>query len=219
MILSSDTITVTTTAMPRPELLAQTYESFQAGLPWLDFSTMTLILNVDSFPCGGDCADKVQETIRVASSYFGTVKSRATGAGSFPLAVKWVWSQVDTPWILNLEDDWKLLRVVNREEIEPLFNDKVRQVCLRAYPWPPSRRQVSLSPSFLCAQKAKEYAQGLTGLANPEVQVRAMKLTEACYFPVNENEIILEDLGRPWIDTTKYVRPGGGFTKWRRLGI
>lgn len=102
-----------TTACNRPGLLDRTYASFSENLRGLDLSGCTLYLNVDPMPDGegrGEC-------VRVARKHFGRVVSRLPDEASFSEAARWCWSNVDTDFFFNLEDDWCLTRAVHVDEL------------------------------------------------------------------------------------------------------
>lgn len=215
-ILNESNICVTTTAMPRPELLEQTYRSFQDKIKWLDFKKMTLFLNIDLFP-SNEGLDKKEELLEIGRRYFGSViTNKIREPASFPLAVRWLFSNVDKEFVLNIEDDWELLSDIP-EEIGAYFaNPEIMQVGLRA--WRLSDPRFVLSPSFLRGSFCKLVAKQMTGNKNPEFQIRGLNpyRTEKAfiYWPFDENKIVLKDLGRGWIKTTKFVRGGDDFTRW-----
>lgn len=107
---NSENICFTTTAMPRPELLAKTYASFKQHLPWLDLKKCPLFINVDYFPhYYEDHAQRVQSVIDIAKEHFGEVTANIQERGNFPAAVKWIFSNANREFVFNLEDDWELL--------------------------------------------------------------------------------------------------------------
>jgi hypothetical protein len=126
-------IDFTTTACNRPKLLRQTYESFENSLVDVDFSQCTLHINIDPAP-GQKGRERV---LAAAQDFFGTVNYRMPESASFSDAVRWTWSQVETPLFFNLEDDWKLQRDVRLQVLVNEFKrvpEQYLQIILRHSP-------------------------------------------------------------------------------------
>ncbi|SEL67125.1 hypothetical protein [Jannaschia helgolandensis] len=110
----------------RPELLAQTLASFAEHV-FPNFDIVNVFANIDPFQGG---ADEVKEVEAVILGYFPAAKIRKPEKPSFPAAVAWLWSQVQQPHCLHLEDDWVAQHPISREAVLPLFSDTVRQVSI-----------------------------------------------------------------------------------------
>lgn len=219
---NSNNTCVTTTAMPRPELLEITYNSFQKNIPWLSFKDMTLYLNIDKFPTDieGDMETKIEKTIATANKYFGNVIVNI-GYSCFPKAVKWVFSSANKDFVLNLEDDWELLCEVPSYFQDFFENPDIMQVGLRA--WKKSDPRFVLSPSILRTSFCNKVASLIHDFRNPEEQIRGVnpynnKLSKHfIYWPYESEKVILKDMGREWLRNSIYGKDGCDFTKWRFL--
>lgn len=216
---STDNISFTTTAMPRPELISKTYESFKNHIKWLDLKKIKLYLNIDPFPIG-DSKEQTNQVIEIAQSYFKEVVVRNEYIASFPSAVKWIFSQVETEYVFNLEDDWELLCDIP-DYIPDFFesNPKLIQIGFRA--WKKSDPRFVLSPSILKSSFCKYVSSKMHTGKNPEEQIRGLNPynVDDCfmYWPYESDKILLRDLGRSWMKTTSFGRGLDTFTKWSFL--
>lgn len=215
MLINENSLSFTTTAMPRPEIVKTTYESFTKNLQGFDFKKSTLYLNVDSYP---DKIDdyKRNEVVDIAKHYFGNVVVNLPETPSFPAAVKWCFSKVETFYNFHLEDDWELLTPFSVSSFSTFFNHPhVQQVALRA--WRRTKSYFWLSPSFLRGSFCREMAEKMNIYNNPEAQIRALKnkykRKSFLYFPFDMQMVVLKDLGRGWIRNQKYYR-GRNFNQW-----
>lgn len=197
-------IDVTTTAMPRPELLDKTYSSF---VRHTDIQFDRLFLNVDSFPdmSAEERLEKSQACIDVAKKYFHEVISNITEVGCFPAAVKWCWQLADTDYILHLEDDWELFTDACLSDLLPMFTPDIYQVSLRAYARQTPR--FMLCPSLIRQDCYKAVAENLPADKNPEVWIRLQNRWKSVTYPaIPYDKIIIKDLGRDWLRDSKWVR-------------
>lgn len=218
---NSENTCFTTTAMPRPELLDKTYDSFQRHIPWLDFKKTTLFLNIDHFPGGPEPEiekENIYKNIDIAYKYFGNVVSNI-GYSCFPRAVKWIFSQANKEFIFNLEDDWELLCDMPENSVDFFDNPKIIQIGYRA--WKRNDSRFVLSPSFIRSSFCNLIASKMNDGRNPEEQIRGLnpfKVDESfIYWPFETDKIILRDLGRAWIKTSCFGRGLDDFTRWRFL--
>jgi hypothetical protein len=94
-------IDITMTATLRPSLVSQTLESFCRNI-FRDRDNYRLIINID--PVG----EKVKSTrvLEVCKQYFKNIVSNVPKRPSFPTAVVWCWSKVESDFVFHLEDDW-----------------------------------------------------------------------------------------------------------------
>ena len=217
--INETTLTFTTTAMPRPEILSRTYDSFTRNLLGLDFKKITLFLNIDRLP-GGDDEDRRREVLEVARHYFGTVIVNTPKTSSFSAAVNWCFSQLNTPFNFHLEDDWELLVPIKISMIETLFQpEHIQQVALRSRE--NVRQDFWLCPALARSEFCRKMARQMNLTENPEVEIRRLK-NEDCaydkshfvYFPFDFKAMIVQDLGRPWMRSSAFNRGSTHFTSW-----
>jgi len=203
-------IAVTTTAMRRPELLYQTYESFRRGTG-LDFTKMKLFINIDPAPSNGSAID----TLDVAHHFFGPVVSNLPAVPNFAAAVKWLWSTVDTPFVFHLEDDWIMKRPVPMHELlAALKNDpQVLQARFRGYHVGNVLRRISLGPGLTRGEVCRRIGPRLRTDRNPETQLRDLSVfgihpqrkTIAATVPARTRAV--KDIGRAWAKAHGVTRP------------
>lgn len=214
--ISEKTLTFTTTAMPRPKVVEQTFGSFTKNLLGFDFKQATLYINIDSLPNNRD-DDKKIEVAEVARKYFGNVVVNMPEKGNFAQAVKWCFSQVNTYYNFHLEDDWQLLSPLQISMFNQFFlPPHVQQVALRA--WKFATHNFWLSPSFLRGTFCREIADKMNLDDNPEVQIRNLigsyRKEGFIYFPYDTRAVILKDLGRNWMKEQEFNRGLSNFTTW-----
>jgi hypothetical protein len=123
-----DKIDITMTAVLRPKILAKTLNSIVTNVVD-DIDRFRLIINID--PVGQDI--KPSRVIDIAKSYFKDVVWNVPGSPSFPLAVKWVWSQATAPYIFHWEDDVLILRKIDVNDMIAILNKYERLSSLRLY--------------------------------------------------------------------------------------
>lgn len=208
---------VTTTAMPRPDLLVETYRSFQSNLRGVDWKQAELRINIDPT----DDNELALDTLRVGGLFFPKVTAHLPPSPSFPLALKRVWSDLpdSDEWVLHLEDDWRLDVELDVEELEAFAHRHswAKQIGLRSGP-KANHHQLVLSPSLIRASFAKKAASLLTGTRNPEQELRSYADFQFCmaYFPFEDN-VIVTDLGTSWREANGYRREGDAeFIQWKR---
>ncbi len=196
-------IDFTTTAMDRPDLLAQTYASFRRNLRGVDWLNSRLFLNIDPLdtPSLDDCE-------RVARQYFGSVHPRRPAVRNFAGALKWCWVQPTTPFFFHLEDDWLLRDSVDVSALVRVLEDDpvITSVSLRCYPFPPGDSRICLSPGLFRRDHAIVLASRLSLDANPEQQLRPISTENQCggahagYIGRQFGDHrLIEDIGRNWM--------------------
>ncbi len=217
--INEKTLSFTTTAMPRPEIAQATYDSFTRNLLGLDFSKVTLYINIDSFPNQRDDF-KRQEVVEVARRYFGNVVVNMPDKPSFAAAVKWCFSMIETPYNFHLEDDWELLFPFHLSSFNQFFiPPHIQQVALRSRG--NVRQDFFLCPSFIRGSFCREMSEKMKIADNPEVEIRDIKNREEIYakesfvmYPFDTQSLIVQDLGRTWIKSSGYERGGTHFVQW-----
>ncbi|RWO92562.1 hypothetical protein [Mesorhizobium sp.] len=110
----------------RPELLSQTLQSFQQ-MVFRHFRIDMVYVNIDPF--GGDQIDH-ERCRSLVLEYFPNAAISEPETASFGRAVKMLWSQVKSPFVLHLEDDWLALEPITPDRLFPLFKGRTRAVRL-----------------------------------------------------------------------------------------
>lgn len=108
----------------RPNLLFQTLYSFDLNL--VGNYSRRCVVNID--PMGDSEADQVWAICRM---FFEQVKVRESKEPHFGKAVKWLWEQVENDWVFHLEDDWRLNRSVNLNEMISIMESEKDLAILR----------------------------------------------------------------------------------------
>lgn len=222
----------TTTAVARPNILDKTLRSFSSNLKGINLKNCRIIINIDPLPKNV----KRKEVVKIAGRYFGDVLYNLPNKPNFTAAYNWVWSNAETDYIFNLEDDWKLKVEVDVPFLLEYFNKnkKLLQVILRAYRY--RYRTCALSPSIIHRRLYSAVGGNLNININPEAQLRGEKFGIKMphrgkknkyrlirVYPKRSKKVILQDLGRSWIMKTKFRKSGGGkkarFIVWERRSI
>lgn len=200
---------VTLTACRRPQLLAQTLDSFSRHL-FSKVEIQTIYLNID--PIWGETADdSVIESL--CRQHAPNVVARRPDKPSFGAAVKWLWSQPQTDWFLHIEDDWLVNRAFNLARFAKLADGHVGQIRLYDANHPlrrPFKRRkaaFATSPSLTRRDFGRIAAQCMDPALDPEKQYSRRINTEGVaqlksfpirfysprYFPP-----FVTDIGREW---------------------
>jgi len=213
----------TTTAMARPEILNRTLSSFSKNLIGITLKNCRLFINIDPLPSG----IKRKEVIRVARKYFKEVNYNLPKVANFTAAVNWLWSNAETEYIFHLEDDWELVKKVSVPRLLAFFekNENLLQLILRAYRY--RYKTCALSPSIIHKKMYSAVGGNLNIKVNPEAQLRGDKFgikmptrgsatagRSIRVYP--KKHVILSDIGRRWINKSRYKK-GGGYRKKARF--
>lgn len=208
-------IAFTTTAMPRPDLLYKTFESFKTNLINCDLKLYTLYINIDPFP---NKPSKIQteKCLEIANSLFKEVIWRTPLKPNFSLALQWLWRTASEDIILHIEDDWELLNKIDfKYFISLLVSENINHIMLRSWSW--NDNSFFLSPGFLSKELYKFCSNNFVADINPEVTIQNI-ISKFSYvkriFPEAKDDIILKDLGRNWMKQSEYVRGDGNFVCW-----
>lgn len=219
----SVTMDFTTTAMARPMIVDRTFASFSKNLQDIDLKECRLFINIDPLPSGV----KRKKVIAVAKKYFKEVHYNLPKKANFTAAVNWIWSNAESEFIFNLEDDWELIRPVSVPHLLTYFEkrENLFQVILRAYRY--RYRTCVLSPSITHRRLYSAVGGNLNTTINPEAQLRGERFgikmptsggkgkKPLIIYPKNSRTVILRDIGRKWIRKTKYKKGGGARKKAR----
>lgn len=118
-------IDITMTATRRPELLEVTLGSFKEKL--FKNYPARVIINVD--PVGHDIDSfKVVDKVR---EFFPHVLARCPKIAHFGNAFKWTWGESRSDFIFHLEEDWKLLKEVDLQDMFEVMKKYPRLAILR----------------------------------------------------------------------------------------
>lgn len=211
-------LSFTTTAMPRPELLLQTYESLKARFRWLDLKKHTLYINIDSFPeSSPDDRKKASACLNIASTFFGNVVANRSEWSSFPRSLAWCLSQPKTEYVFNLEDDWVFIKDIPEDCLEPLLKG-ANQLFFRAYKIDTPR--FVLSPSIIRRSFISPHLN-IPHDRNPELYLRSV-LTDVSHcvqYPKETNSVVLRDIGRAWCRSQPWKRGENDWTSWTKNDV
>lgn len=117
------------TAVIRPSIIEKTLKSFTENL-FIIPDDHRLIINIDPV---GDTDKNVDDVLKVCYKYFKNIKYNIPNNQSFPKAVIWAWSQINSKYIMHIEDDWILKRPIDTFKlINPLQKNK-DLACIRLY--------------------------------------------------------------------------------------
>lgn len=194
-------VTVTTTAMLRPDILERTYSAFCKRVEGL--SECNLLINID--PAPATSKHMLAEMEKVCHNYFKNVVINFPSQPNFSRAINWLWQTADSDFIFHLEDDWDITQNVSLQEMMDVFvkNQEMLQVRLRHKPG--TGYSFGLSPSLIAKRFYKHYAGRMSASANPETQLRkpigfkpigeAIPCQNVLRYPEN---VVLLDIGRKW---------------------
>ena len=140
------------TATKRPEILRTTLESFKKYM--LDTVECRLIINVD--PVGVDYVTQM-EVVAIAGGYFPNLLYKCSEVASFPKAFKWVFLRSESDYVLYLEDDWELLRIVDFVDIVMKLNENPKLALLRLAAFHASESTMKNWNKFFPYDAAKGY--------------------------------------------------------------
>jgi hypothetical protein len=123
-----DNVDITMTAMLRPSVLKKTLEGLIEHIVD-DQKRFKLIINVD--PLGENT--KPAKVVNIAKNYFKNVVYNCPDKASFPKAVKWVWKNSTSSFILHFEDDWIINRKININHMIKILKKYPKLSSLRLY--------------------------------------------------------------------------------------
>lgn len=215
----------TTTAMRRPAIIAQTYESFARNLRGLSLKNCTLFLNIDPDPVTDPSdADLVEQ---IARETFGEVRVFTPAEANFAGAIKRLWAQPTGVYFFHLEDDWTLNKSASVETLAALLDadPELSSVNLRPYRTSANFSRICLAPGLFRTAHARVMADRMTLDANPEEQLRPTTKAnphgdrhagfKGRQFPDKPNDILLTDIGRNWMKTAGVKKERDvRFTRW-----
>ncbi len=196
----------------RPDLLNLTLASFQKH--FLDqFTDIRIIINIDPV---GESSSSQEELLKLVSTYSIDIIHRTPSKGNFSQAVRWAWSQVESPFFLHLEDDWFLKKKVLKGAILEQFgmDEKLAGIRLNLSRNPKKQPLysdgISLNPSVFKTSIIKSLLGDFDIDKDPEKQFRNHRLLNdynfLYYGKKNEGSFVI-DTGKKW-------RKANSFSKW-----
>lgn len=119
-------IDITMPCTLRPDIIKQTLESFCKNL-FTDRERYRLIINID--PIGEDCTQN--DIAKICRGYFCNIVINNPARPHFPTAFKWCWDQVNSKYVFHMNEDWKLLRAVDIDNMIAIMNINPQLATLR----------------------------------------------------------------------------------------
>lgn len=214
------TMDFTTTATARPHIVKKTYSSFNRHLKGINLKECRLFINVDPIPKGV----KQRLVGQVAEKYFGEVISNYPKVPNYTAAYNWVWSNAESKYIFNLEDDWELSVDVDIPKLLENFDrhPNLYIVALRAYKY--RYLTCPTSPGIMHERYYRKLGGNLNNNLNPEAQLRGKRFGlemptregkispkgKVVVYPTHVKKVIVHDIGRVWAKKQGFKKGGGG---------
>jgi len=166
-----ESIDVVTTATLRPELLELTYRSFHKRL-LSRYRHCRLIINIDPLPVPDET--KLEKILAISHRWFPEVVYRTPESPSFPAAVRWAWSQLESDFCFHLEDDWLLLKHIDPVRVAGYFakDPRLAEVTLNPSRNKPIVPGLALRPSFFRRSFIESALPHFDDALDPEKQWR-----------------------------------------------
>lgn len=211
--MAPDSIDVVTTATLRPELLDLTYRSFHRRL-FSKFRRCRLIVNIDPLPTGDE--EKLGEMLAICHRWFPEVVYRTPESPSFPAAVRWAWSQLESEFCFHLEDDWLLLKHIDPVRVAGYFatDPRLAEVTLNPSRNKPIVPGLALRPSFFRRSFIESALPHFDDALDPEKQWRrhlttggALEGWQFRHYGESGEGRYVRDMGATW-------RKAHAFDKW-----
>lgn len=127
--ISKPRIDITMTAVVRPSILNDSLRSIKKCVCKGKEDRFRLIINVD--PIGENIPPG--KVIKVARQYFDNITYNIAEEPSFPKAVKWIWSQVEAPYVFHWEDDTLISRPIDVDNMISILEKYPKLSSLRLY--------------------------------------------------------------------------------------
>jgi len=219
-----ESIDVVTTATLRPELLELTYRSFHKRL-LSRYRHCRLIINIDPLPVPDET--KLEKILAISHRWFPEVVYRTPESPSFPAAVRWAWSQLESDFCFHLEDDWLLLKHIDPVRVAGYFakDPRLAEVTLNPSRNKPIVPGLALRPSFFRRSFIESALPHFDDALDPEKQWRRHLATGGVlegwqfrhYGELGEGRYI-RDMGATWRRAHAFDKWGAGDTSWIRQG-
>lgn len=221
-------IDITMTATLRIKIIEETLKSFCENM-LTDRNRYRLIINID--PIGNDAISSV-DIMNLLKNYFDDISCNFSTSPGFTQAVIWTWNQIESDYVFNLQDDWKLLRPINIDYMIEILENNPKLAGLRLnkeetianedetdFTYCP---RISLNPTLFKSEFIKGVTPLMTANENPEKQLRPSLKSERGRFIRQWNngiyikesrKRIVDDIGRIWMKNSNYKKETG-FLKW-----
>ena len=206
---------VVMTATIRPQVVELTLKSFFKNFLY-QFDNLRLIINIDPI---GDLNYGVQDIIEICQKYFNNIVVNTPTEPSFPKAVQWCWSKVESEYFLHLEDDWLLKKHIDQKKIFNLFEcEEIKSI--RLYLSANKKLQYdkcyiysngfSLNPSVMRNSFIQSMLERFDIRQDPEKQFADLKSGEMYKFVVFgslEDGYFTIDIGKKWRKFHNFLKP------------
>jgi len=209
----------------RPDVMRESYKSFQDNLIGVDWSESTLYLNIDPIPADRD----PRCVVDMASNFFGTVIVNESKESNFAKALKWGWSQPNNDYFIYLQADWKLLQQIHLAAMVAILDDPIWDaVNIFRSPLHHEKKLLCLSPVLIRTGTARSLVLQFDDTISPEAQLRDPSFRDggkslgndirSRHWP-NHFGVMLEDIGREWMVKNRHEKINGDeFVTWREVG-
>lgn len=226
----SKLIDITMTSTLRPNIIRMTLKSFCKNM-LTERSRYRLIINID--PIGENI--KPKEVLKVAEEYFDNILYNYADVPGFSKAVIWCWQQVQAEYIFHIEDDWELLIPINIDSMITILDNHPdmaglrlnkentkKSKCSTRHGYAPHLK-LSLNPTLFKGSFIKGVVPLMSVDRNPEKQLRPSKSLLGEYmrkwshgiYTKESHRIIVKDIGRLWMDNSRYHKKTG-FLYWEK---
>lgn len=208
-------ISITITSTVRPSILYRTLNSFNSNLNDFSFKKQNALINIDPIPQYKNFKQKITKITDLCNFFFQKTLINTPKTPNFPLAIKWLWQNTNTDYILHLEDDWTLIEKISMIEIEKIFKNNNLLKIIRLRPAIHTKTpkidccQYGLSPCIIRKQFYSEMAKKINIKHDPEWQIRQsqsikIQQEEVMCYPDN---IVCVDIGEEWRRKHKIRKP------------
>lgn len=145
-------IDIAMTAALRPKVLNETLSSLTENMVW--DGGFRLVIDVAPVPEFRRNKVKQETIINTAKKHIQDIKFRMLEESKYSEAMKWVWRNTESNYILQWEDDWKLLRKVylkdvidfmKENNVGMVYFDRARKSVLTHKPYKKSFNRFNLS--------------------------------------------------------------------------
>ena len=231
-------IDITITSTLRPDVLEETLISFKTKL--FNEGDYRIIINIDPVGNKKVTQDDVESVVR---KHFDDVIVNKPVTANFSKALIWCWSQCESKYVFNLEDDWTLNKTVDINELKHLLetNDNLASIRLNKRNNTETMKGVkysqkfnhiigkhrydsfSLNPSIIKKEFIDACLKGMIGNTNPETQLRDRKCSlyekviskwdYAVYGNFGDKSLIV-DIGSKWRCDRGLTNKKKNWTTW-----